>query len=156
LGEAIEAALTKWTVVVLGVVILAVATIWPWYVATTVGGSATLAGWGAWQRSGDLNASLRPLPLAALACLPTAFMIFSVLRSRFGAALIGAVATVAAAILPFMTEALVDRRLPGGDSVAVDIGLAPMLVLAVGLLAALVCWIGYARWVLRAAPRAES
>jgi hypothetical protein len=77
-------------------------------------------------------------------------------RERFGAALIGAMATVAAAILPFMTEALVDRRLPGGESVAVDVASAPVLVLAFALVVFVVCWIGYARRVLRAAPRADS
>lgn len=137
-------------------VIIAVATLWPWYAATTVGGSATLTGWGTWHTAGDLNASLRPLPLGVLAYVPAGFMIYSALRSRFGAALMGAMATVAAAILPFMTEAAVDRRLPGGNSVAVDIAAAPLLVLAFGLVATLVCWIGYARRVLRAAPRAEA
>jgi hypothetical protein len=134
------------------VVIIAVATLWPWYAAHTVAGSATLAGWGTWHTAGDLNASLRPLPLGVLACLPAGFMIYSALNSRFGAALIGAMATVAVAILPFMTEGLVDRRLPGGDSVAVDIAGAPVLVLALGLVVTLMCWIGYARWVLRARP----
>jgi hypothetical protein len=137
-------------------VVIAVATVCPWYTATTVGGSATLAGWGAWTAAGDLNASLRPLPLAVLAYLPAGFMVVSALRERFGAALIGAMATVAAAILPFMTEALVDRRLPGGESVAVDVASAPVLVLAFALVVFVVCWIGYARRVLRAAPRADS
>ncbi|MDT7758709.1 MAG: hypothetical protein QOH27_4607 [Mycobacterium sp.] len=137
-------------------VVIVVATVCPWYTATTVGGSATLAGWGAWTTAGDLNASLRPLPLAVLAYVPAGFMIYSAVRSRFGAALIGAMATVAAAILPFMAEAAVDRRLPGGDSVAVDVAAAPVLVLACALVVTLVCWIGYARRVLRAAPRADS
>ena len=136
-------------------VVIVVATVCPWYTATTVGGSATLAGWGAWTTTGDLNASLRPLPLAVLAYVPAGFMIYSAVRSRFGAALIGAMATVAAAILPFMAEAAVDRRLPGGDSVAVDVAAAPVLVLAFALVVTLACWIGYARRVLRAAPRAE-
>jgi hypothetical protein len=138
------------------VVVIVVATVCPWYTATTVGGSAKLAGWGAWTAAGDLNASLRPLPLAVLAYLPAGFMIFSAVRERFGAALIGAMVTVAAAILPFMTEALVDRRLPGSDSVAVDVASAPVLVLAFALVVFVVCWIGYARRVLRAAPRADS
>jgi hypothetical protein len=138
------------------VVVIVVATVCPWYTATTVGGSATLAGWGVWTTAGDLNASLRPLPLAVLAYVPAGFMIYSAVRSRFGAALIGAMATVAAAILPFMAEAAVDRRLPGGDSVAVDVAAAPVLVLACALVVTLVCWIGYARRVLRAAPRADS
>jgi hypothetical protein len=137
------------------VVIIAVATLWPWYAAHTVAGSATLAGWGTWHTAGDLNAHLRTLPLAVLAYLPAGLMIFSAVKSWFGAALIGATATVAAAILPFMTKATVDRRLPGGDSVAVDIAAAPMLVLALGLVVTAVCWIGYARRVLRAAPRAQ-
>ena len=146
--------LTKWTIVVLGAVIVAVATLWPWYAVRAGAGSATLTGWGTWHVAGELNASLRPLPLGVLACLSAGFMAFSAARERFGAALIGAMATVASALLPLMTEALVDRRLPGGDSVAVDLAAAPLLVLAFGLVATLVCWIGYARRVLRAAPQA--
>ena len=92
-----------------------VATAAPWYTAHTVGGSTTLAGWGAWLTTGDLNASLRPLPLAVLVYLAACFMIYGALRNRFGAALIGAIGTVAAGILPSVLIAVVDRRLPGSD-----------------------------------------
>jgi hypothetical protein len=49
----------------------------------------------------------------------------------------------------------VDRNAPGSSAVAVDVAAAPQLVIAVGLIASIVCWIGYARCVLRPSPRAE-
>jgi hypothetical protein len=39
--------------------------------------------------------------------------------------------------------------------VAVEIAAAPQLVVAVALVASIVCWIGFARCVLRPSPRAE-
>lgn len=131
------------------------ATAAPWYTAHTVGGSATLAGWGAWCTTGDLNASLRPLPLAVLVYVAAGFMIYGAWSNRFGAALVGAIGTVAAAILPSMLKAVADRRLPGSDSVAVNLAAAPLLVVGIGLMVMTVCWLGYARRVLRAAPRDE-
>ena len=38
----------------------------------------------------------------------------------------------------------------------VELAAAPLLVVVIGLVVMTVCWLGYARWVLRAAPRAES
>lgn len=137
----------------LGVLAIVVATVTPWFAAHTVGGSATLAGWGSWRITGDLNASLRPLPLAVLVYLPAGLMVYGAWRRQFGAALIGGLGTVAAAALPFGIKATVDRRVPGSDSVAVSLGVAPLSVLAIGLLVTTVCWIGYARFVLRAAPK---
>lgn len=114
-----------------------------------------MAGWGAWTASGRVDASLRPLPLAVLVCVPAAVMIFSAVRSAFGMAVVGAMATLAATILPFMLMPAVDRRMPGRDSVAVEVAAAPVLILAVAIAAAIVSWIGYARCVLRPSPRAE-
>ena len=142
--------------VVLGVVVIVVATVCPWYSATTVGGSATLAGWGVWRTSGDLNASLRVLPLAVFVYLSAAFMIYGASKRRFGMALVGGMGIVAAGILPFGLKGIVARRLPGSDSVAVVLAAGPLLVLAIGLAVTTVCWIGYARWVLRAAPTSDS
>jgi hypothetical protein len=138
------------------VLVIVVATAAPWYTAHTVGGSTTLAGWGEWRTTGDLNASLRPLPLAVLVYLAAGFMIYGALRNGFGAALIGAIGIVAAGILPSMLMAAVDRRLPGSDSVAVEVAAAPVLVVVIGLVAVTVCWLGYARRVLRGAPRDKS
>ena len=135
---------------------IAAATVAPWYSAHTVGGSATLAGWGAWHTTGALNASLRPLPLGVLVLLSAGFMVYAARMRNFGAALIGGIGVVAAGVLPFGLKAVVARRLPGSDSVAVDLAAAPLTVLAIGLVAATVCWIGYARWVLRAAPKPDS
>jgi len=141
--------------VVLGILAIAAATVAPWFSAHTVGGAAALTGWGAWRTAGDLNASLRFLPLAVLVYLTAGFMSYGAWRRQFGAALVGGTGTVAAAVLPFGMKGIVDRRVPGSDSVAVNLAAAPLLVLAIGLAATAVCWIGYARWVLRAAPRAE-
>lgn len=132
------------------------ATAAPWYAAYTVGGSATLAGWGVWRTSGDLNASLRVLPLAVFVYLSAAFMIYGASKRRFGIALVGGMGIVAAGIVPFGLKGVVARRLPGSDSVAVDLAAGPLLVLVIGLAVTTVCWIGYARWVLRAAPREEA
>jgi hypothetical protein len=148
--------MTRWTIVALGVLVIAVAAAAPWCTAQTVGGSATLAGWGGWRTTGDLNASLRPLPLAVLVCLAAGFMIYGAWRNRFGAALLGAFGTVVAGILPSMLMSVVDRRLPGSDSVAVDLAAAPILVVVMGLVALTVCWLAHARGVLRTAPRDES
>lgn len=151
----IEASLTRWTIIALGGLAIAAALLRPWYLAQAVDGSAAMAGWGAWTASGRVDASLRPLPLAVLVCVPAAVMIFSAVRSAFGMAVVGAMATLAATILPFMLMPAVDRRMPGRDSVAVEVAAAPVLILAVAIAAAIVSWIGYARCVLRPSPRAE-
>jgi hypothetical protein len=152
----IEATLTRWTIVVLGALAVAAATSQPWYSAHAAHGSADMAGWGPWTTTGDVDASLRPLPLALLVYVPAGVMIYSAVRGAFGAAVVGAMATLAAAILPFMLVPLVDRHVAGGGSVAVEIAAAPRMVLAVALVVSGVCWIGYARCVLRPSPRAEA
>ena len=119
-----------------------------------VDGSAHMAGWGAWSTTGDVDASLRPLPLGVLVYLSAGVMVLSAVRRAFGVAVVGAMATFAAAILPFLVMRAVDRRLPGGGAVAVEVATAPLVLLGVGFAATVVCWIGYARCVLRAAPRA--
>ena len=95
--------------------VIVVATTAPWYTTHTVDDSTTLTGWDAWRTIGDLNASLRPLPLALLVYLTACFIIYGALRNRFGTALICAIGIVAAGILPSMLMAGVNRRLPGSD-----------------------------------------
>jgi hypothetical protein len=112
-----------------------------------------MAGWGVWTTTGEVDASLRPMPLALLVYLPVGLMIFSAVRGAFGATVVGAMATFAAGILPFMLMPAVNRHAPGSGPVAIAVAAAPVLVVAVGLVASIVCWIGYARCVLRPAPR---
>lgn len=154
-GQVIEATLTRWTIGALGVLAIATATIFPWYSAQAVGGSADMAGWGAWTTTGDLDAGLRQLPLAVLVYLSAGSMVYSAVRGAFGLAVISAMANFAAAILPFLVMKAVDRHQAGSGSVAVAIATAPVALLGIGLAAAIVCWIGYARCVLRPSPRAE-
>lgn len=115
-----------------------------------------MAGWGVWTTSGDVDAGLRPLPLAVLVYLPAAMMIWGALRGAFGLAVIGSMAAFAGGVLPFMLMPAATRNQPGGEAVGVSVAMGPVLVIAVTLVATLVCWIGYARCVLRAAPRAEA
>jgi len=151
----IEAALTKWGITALGALLVAV-TLFPWFSAHNDYGSAQMTGWGGWTTTGEIDASLRPLPLALLVYLPAGVMIYGALRGAFGAAVVGAMATFVAGLLPFMLKPAVDRHVPGRSAVAVDVAAAPQLVVAVALLASVVCWIGYARCVLRPAPRADA
>lgn len=113
-----------------------------------------MAGWGAWTVTGDVDAGLRPLPLALLVYVPAAAMIWGALRGSFGIAVIGALAAFVGGVLPFMTMPAATRSVPGGEAVGISVANGPVLVIAVTLVAILVCWIGYARCVLRAAPRA--
>jgi hypothetical protein len=135
---------------------VAAATLQPWYTTHAAHGSADMAGWGVWATTGDVDASLRPLPLALLVYVPAGVMIYSAVRGAFGAAVVGAMATLAAAILPFLVLPLVDRHEAGRGSVAVEVAAAPRILLAVALVTSAVCWIGYARCVLRPSPRAEA
>jgi hypothetical protein len=88
--------------------------------------------------------------------LAAALMVYSAVRSAFGVAVVGAMATFAAAILPFLVMRAVDSHAPGSGSVAVEVATAPMALLAIGFVATVVCWIGYARCVLRPSPRPET
>jgi hypothetical protein len=151
----IEAALTKWGITSLGALLVAV-TLFPWFSAHNDYGSAQMTGWGVWTTTGEIDASLRPLPLALLVYLPAGVMVYGALRGAFGAAVVGAMAIFVAGLLPFMLKPAVDRHVPGRSAVAVDVAAAPQLVVAVALLASVVCWIGYARCVLRPAPRADA
>ncbi|MBJ7338598.1 hypothetical protein [Mycolicibacterium sp.] len=153
--QVIEATLTRWTIGALGVLAIAVATLFPWYSAQAVGGSADMAGWGAWTMTGDVDAGLRPLPLAVLVYAAAALTVYGAARSAFGIAVVGAMATFAAAILPFLVMRAVDRHVPGSGSVAVAVTTAPLVLLGIGFVATIVCWIGYARCVLRPSPRQE-
>jgi hypothetical protein len=135
--------------------IVVLATVLPWLLARGVDGSAEMAGWGAWTRTGDLDADLRPLPLALLVYLPAATMIWGALRGSFGVAVVGAMATFAGALMPYMLMPAADRRVPGRDAVGITVAAGPQVVIAVALVVTVVCWIGYARCVLRPAPRAQ-
>jgi hypothetical protein len=138
------------------VLAIVAATFFPWYSAHAVGGSAEMVGWGAWTTTGDVGASLRTLPLAVPVYLAAALMVYSAVRSAFGVAVVGAMAMFAAAILPFLVMRAVDSHAPGSGSVAVEVATAPMALLAIGFVATVVCWIGYARCVLRPSPRPET
>ncbi|MDT5127423.1 MAG: hypothetical protein QOH54_3067 [Mycobacterium sp.] len=152
--HAIEAALTKWAIVALGALLVA-ATLFPWFSVHNDDGSAQMTGWGGWTTTGHIDASLRPLPLDLLVYLTAGVMIYGALRGAFGVAVVGAMATFVAGLLPFMLKPAVDRHAPGRSAVAVEIAAAPQLVVAVALVASIVCWIGFARCVLRPSPRAE-
>lgn len=132
------------------------ATVAPWYAAHAVDGSAEMAGWGTWSTSGEVDASLRILPLALLVYVTAGVMIYGAVRGTFGIAVVGAMATVAVAILPVMLVPAVDRHAPGSAAVGIDVASAPWWVLVIALIATAACWIAYARCVLRASPRAET
>lgn len=147
--------MTKWTIAVLGVLAIAGALLQPWYTAHGVDGSADMAGWGAWTVTGSLDTGLRPLPLGILVCLPAGAMIVGAIRAAYGLTVVGAMAILVATLVAFLLTPAVDRRLPGRESVGIEVGAAPILVLAIAVVASAVCWIGYARCVLRSSPRAE-
>jgi hypothetical protein len=106
--HAIEAALTKWAIVALGALLVAV-TLFPWFSVHNDDGSAQMTGWGGWTTTGHIDASLRPLPLALLVYLTAGVMIYGALRGAFGVAVVGAMATFVAGLLPFMLKPAVDR-----------------------------------------------
>jgi len=147
---------TRWALGALGVLAVVVALVLPWYSAQAVGGSADMAGWGAWSTTGDVDAGFRPLPLAVPVLASAGSTIYGAVRGAFGLAVVGAMVTFAAAVLPFLVMRAVDRHVPGSGSVAVDVAAAPLALLGVGGVATVVGWIGYARCVLRASPRQDA
>jgi hypothetical protein len=134
---------------------IVVAAVLPWYTAHNDHGHGAMSGWGIWDITGNLGAELRPLPFAVLIVLAAGTMIFAAARAMFGTASTAAIACFVVSLLPLMTGGAVDRRLAGSDSVAVVLGQAVTPMIAIGLVACAVTWIGYARCVLRAAPKAE-
>ncbi len=78
------------------------------------------------------------------------------MRGSFGVAVVGAMATVAVAILPVMLVPAVDRHVQGSAAVGIDVGSAATWVLVIALVATVASWIAYARCVLRARPRADT
>lgn len=96
------------------------------------------------------------MPLALLVYLTAGVMIYGAVRGSFGIAVAGAMATVAAAILPHMLLSAVDRHVPGSGSVGIDVAAAPRWVLVIALVVTVACWVAYARCVLRVRPRAET
>ena len=59
-------------------------------------------------------------------------MVYSALRGAFGLAVVGAMAMLAAALLPFMVMPAADRHVPGSGAVGVEVAAAPQLAIAVG------------------------
>jgi hypothetical protein len=155
-GTSVESVITRWAIIALGAALAVVASGWPWFTARGVAGSAAMAGWGVWTTSGALDASLRPLPLALLVYAAVAAMVYGAVRGAFGIAVVGAMAAFGVGVLPFMLMPATTRESSGAEAVGIAVGTGPILVIAVSLVAAAVCWIGYARCVLRAAPRAEA
>lgn len=135
---------------------IVVAAVLPWYTAHNDHGHGSMSGWGIWDITGSLGAELRPLPFAVLILLAAGTMIVAAVRAMFGTALAAAIACFVVSLLPLMTGGAVDRRLAGSDSVAVVLGQAVYPMIAIAFVAVVVSWIGYARCVLRAAPRAEA
>ncbi len=125
----------------------------PWYSARTTHGHATMNGWGHWSIDGQLGASLRPLPFGALICIAAAAMIFCAVRGAFGGAIVCAMACFTVGLISVLGTSLADRHVPGSDSVGMTVETAATSIVAVGLLASIVCWIAFARCVLRPAPR---
>lgn len=148
--------LTRWLIGVVAAVMIVVATVLPWYTAQTAHGHATMSGWGQWSIDGHLGASLRPLPFGVLIWLVAGAMIYCAVRSAFGGAVVCAMGCFAIGLTAVLGTSLADRHRPDSDSVAIILGSAPKMIVAVGLLASIVCWIAFARCVLRPAPRAES
>ena len=135
---------------------IVIAAVLPWYTAHNDHGNGAMNGWGFWDITGNLGAELRPLPFAVLILLAAGTMIVAAVRAMFGTALAAAIACFIVSLLPLMTGGAVDRRLAGSDSVAVVLGQAVYPMIVVAFVAGVVCWIGYARCVLRAAPKAEA
>ncbi|MUL63073.1 hypothetical protein BOO86_01240 [Mycobacterium sp. CBMA 234] len=135
---------------------IVVAAVLPWYTAHNDHGHGSMSGWGLWDISGNLGAELRPLPFAVLILVAAGTMIAGAVRALFGIALAAAIACFVVSLLPLMTGGAVDRRLAGSDSVAVVLGQAVPLMIGIAFTACVVSWIGYARCVLRAAPKAEA
>ena len=140
----------------LAVAIGVVATAWPWFTAQGVNGTAAMAGWGGWTTTGVLDASLRPLPLAVLAYVAVVTMLVGAWRALFGVCVIGAMTAFAAGVLPYLVMPATTRVAPGSEAVGIAVATGPGLLVAVSVVATIVCWIGYARCVLRAAPRAAA
>jgi len=135
---------------------IVIAAVLPWYTAHTSHGQATMSGWGWWHIDGQLGASLRPLPFGVLIALVAGAMIYCAIRSSFGGTVVCAMGCFAVGLSAVLGTGLADRRLPDSDSVGIVVEAAPKSIVAVGLVASVVCWIGFARCVLRPAPRAES
>jgi hypothetical protein len=109
-----------------------------------------------WATTGHVHAGLRMMPLAVTVYATAGLMVYGAVRGLYGVAVVGAMTTVAAAILPHMLLAMIDRHETGSESVGVDVASAPRWVLVIALVATVACWIAYARCVLRARPRADA
>jgi len=129
------------------------ATAFPWYSARTTHGHATMNWLGRWSIDGSLGASLRPLPFGVLVWIAAAAMIYFAARAVFGGTVVCAMGCFAIGLMAVLGTSLADRRVPGSESVGIAVDLATKSIVTVGLLSSIVCWIAFARCVLRPAPR---
>lgn len=132
---------------------MSAATILPWYSARTTHGAATMNGLGQWSVDGQLGASLRPLPFGVLIWIAAATMIYCAVRGVFGGTVVCAMSCLAVGLVAVLGTSLADRHVAGSDSVGIGVESAARSLVAVGLAASVVCWIAFARCVLRPAPR---
>ncbi|MCV7249854.1 hypothetical protein H7J07_16770 [Mycobacterium koreense] len=142
----------RWVLAGLGVAAIAVALTQPWFGAATVGGAATLTGWGHWSVQEAIEARLVPVPLGLTVAAPLVWVVVAAVRSRFGQAFIGSVAAVALTGLGIALHQRVAASVPGGDAVFVSLGSAPALVLGLTLVATVCAWYLFARTELRDPP----
>ena len=152
----IENVLTRWLIGVIAAAMLVIATVFPWYTAHTTHGHATLSGWGHWDVEGTLGASLRPLPFGVLIWLAAGAMLYCAVRAIFGGTVLFAMACFAIGLTAILGTSLADRHVPDSDSVGIVVDVAAKSIVAVGLFASVVCWIGFARCVLRPPAQAEN
>jgi succinate-acetate transporter protein len=152
----IENVVTRWLIGAIAGLMIVISAVLPWYTAQTTHARATMSGWGQWTVDGHLAASLRPLPFGVFIWVVAAAMIYCAAREMFGGTVLCAMGCFAIGLTAVLGTSLADRRVPDSDSVGIVLDTAPKAIVAVGLLASVVCWIGFARCVLRPAPRAES
>ncbi|OBJ71112.1 hypothetical protein [Mycobacterium sp. 1274756.6] len=143
----------KWIFAAIGVALVAVAALQPWFHARTLDGTAVMSAWGHWSRDGAIDARLAPIPVGLLICAPAVWMLVAALRDRYGQAFLGAVLSAVGSMLAIALRQRVAASAPGGDAVFVSLGWAPTIVLILALAAAVVGWYLFARTELRDPPR---
>ena len=145
--------MTRWLISAIALVMMVGTTAFPWYSARTIHGRATMNWLGQWTVDGELGAALRPLPFGILVWVLGVAMVYCAVRGVFGGTIVCAMGSLAVGLIAVLGTSLADRHLPGGDSVGITVEAAATSVVAVGLSASIVCWIAFARCVLRPAPR---
>ena len=143
----------RWILTALGAALVVVAALGTWFEAYSLTGSATMAAWGHWSRTGAIDAQLRPIPVGLAICVPAGWAVFAALRHRYGQAFVGTLLTAVASVLTVALKQRVAASAPGGDAVFVTLGGAPQIVLGLALAAAVCSWYLFARTELRDRPR---